>query len=895
MWRSIRTKFGLVTGGILLGLLFVFYLGGRYILVHMIREAEKEIQVIGSDIKSVVYTELSQLQQTAFQAAQGLSQLGTPLTQESLQNLLVPFAGRTPINMAALFSANGQFQSGCFLMPGSPLEAISASAMQPYISQSSPLLDQIKLRKSAAGMISYQSKPLFIALVPVTSSTDTTAFLLVGSLLRNNPLLSRINETTRGMQIAVSDRRISKSSALSIDPAKLHDIAPIFPATLNFCSGGRWHLGENTFEAVLPIQDILGKEVSAISIRLPRTFSSLANIALGWLTAFVASVGIVFVLPIFWLQTRIVLNPLTSLANQIRNIGDHHLDGNCTYLQWPGKDEFGLVVQSVNGMLDALSRKTQHICQIEQRQRALIAGMPDCLCVFDTNGNLVAIHKQPDYVHPIPGLITGRPITPPLFPESDCEALRKAIAETFRTEKIQMVIISCRESDGSYRHFDTRISLMDAFFALVILRDVTLEWREREARQQAESRLIKIQKMESLGNLAASIAHDFNNMLAIIQNTLDLTWEQPCPNKEEDVAVSTIRQAASKGAALTRELMTYAGQTQTIFKRDDPNSLILELEKLMGGVIAPNIALELKLTPGLPKVDADPHQFWKVIINLLKNASEAMNGARGHISIGTYAFEMTETNRDDFFSTQELIPGPGVVFQIDDTGSGIPRDMIERLFEPFFSTKSVGRGLGLATVFGIVGSHNGGIAIDSEPGKGSTFRVWLPAIKASDLRHSASEAAVSSDRALPEAALQPHPAVLAPPKPCVLMVEDDQAILQTTRILMRSLGAEVLTAASKREALALFRKHADTINLILLDAQIGSLDNVRLLATLRMRKSGIPTIIVSGHTETRIREMFATEPFNGFISKPYTTEDLWSTLSPFITLKKPGSDRRPSA
>ena len=129
------------------------------------------------------------------------------------------------------------------------------------------------------------------------------------------------------------------------------------------------------------------------------------------------------------------------------------------------------------------------------------------------------------------------------------------------------------------------------------------------------------------------------------------------------------------------------------------------------------------------------------------------------------------------------------------------------------------------------------------------------------------------------------------PRPCVLMVEDDPAILQTTQILLRSLGADTLMAASKREALALFRKHADSINLILLDAQIGSLDNVRLLATLRMRKPGIPTVIVSGHTETRIRETFASEPFNGFLSKPYTTDALWSILSPFITLKRPGSAR----
>ena len=896
MWRSIRTKFGLATASILLVLLFVFYLGGRFILVRMLTEAEKEIQSIGSDIKSIVYGELTQLQQTTLRAAAELARSGAAPTQEFLQKLLMPFAEQTPVNLAVALSADGAFLNGCFLVPGSPLQSVDAEQMRPYIALSSPLLLSIAHGKSASGLIAFENKPLFIALAPVTSPAGkVTSFLIVGSLLHNNPLLGRINGATRGMQVAVSDRRVAKDPAQPANVAKGSDIAPVFPDSLNFSSGGKWQLGENSFEAVLPVHDILGKEVSSISIRLPRTFASLANIALGWLTAFVASVGIVFVLPIFWLQTRIVMNPLTSLADQIRNIGEHHLDGNCIYLQWPSKDEFGLVAQSVNGLLDSLSHKTQHICQIEQRQRALIAGMPDCLCVFDTNGHLVAIHKQPDYVHPIPGLIAGCPIAPPLFPANDCESLGKAIAEAFRTEKNQMVLISCRESDGSYRHFETRISLMDKFFALVILRDVTQKWREQEAQQQMESRLAKIQKMESLGNLASSIAHDFNNMLAIIQNTLDLTWTQPLPDKEEDTAISTIRQATAKGAALTRELMTYAGQTQTSFKRDDPNALILELEKLMGGVIASNISLELKLTPGLPKVDADPHQFWKVIINLLKNASEAINGARGRIRISTYPFEVTAANKAAFFSTQELIPGPGVVFQIDDTGSGIPQEMIERLFEPFFSTKAVGRGLGLATVFGIVDSHNGGIAVDSEPGKGSSFRVWLPAIGEGERSHPAT-AAEAAPAAAASADTQPPPRpAVAAPRPCVLMVEDDPAILQTTGILLRSLGADTLTAASKREALTLFRKHADSINLILLDAQIGSLDNVRLLATFRTRKPGIPTVLVSGHTETRIREAFASEPFNSFLSKPYTMDALWETLAPFIPLKRPGGAGHPPA
>jgi len=550
-----------------------------------------------------------------------------------------------------------------------------------------------------------------------------------------------------------------------------------------------------------------------------------------------------------------------------------------------------VVAQSVNNLLDTLSRKTQQVAQIEQRQRALIAGMPDGLCVFDKDGVLVAVHKQPDYVHPIPGLIVGQPIKPPLFPQSDCEALRKGIDETFRTESIQMVMIACRETEGAYRHFETRISRMNPWFALVILRDVTQEWRERETRQQMETRLAKIEKIESLGNLAAGIAHDFNNILSIIHNTVDTTWVSPCRDEEEEIAVGTIREATSKGAALTRELMTYAGHTRITFKRGDPNTLILDLEKLMSGVIAPNVALELKLTPNMPQVEADPHQFWKVIINILKNASEAINGSRGHICISSYPFEMTESAAEAFFSTHELIPGPGVVFQIDDTGTGIPRELVDRLFEPFFSTKAVGRGLGLATVFGIVDAHNGGIAIDSEPGKGTSFRVWLPAAKDAPAGLALQDAQAAEDKlAADEAPIAPNaeltlvreetrhaPAV----HPCVLIIEDDLAILQTTNILLRSLGAETFTASTKREALAVFRKHADLVNLILMDAQLGSLDNVRLLATLRMRKPGIPTVIVSGHSESRIREMFASEPFNGFLGKPYTREELKAILDQF--------------
>ena len=885
--RSIRTQFGLVTACTLLGLLTAFYVGGRYILVKMIRQAEQDIQTIGTDIKNIVYGELTHLQQVANATARTPSLSDGTITPDFLQSQLKAASGTAPVILAIALEPDGTFKDGYSLLPGEAVHIVGASEISPYFAPSSPFITAIRNEFPAPGIITFHRQPIFIAVAPVKARDSTIkGFLVLGSLLRNATLVDRITAATPGMQIALADRPHLRQPLAALSKDHLQHQSPVFNDMLTYYSGGRWHLGENTFEAVMPITDVLGQEVTSISIRLPGSFSSLASIALGWLTSFIACVGIVFVLPIFWLQTRIVLNPLSKLSKQIKEIGQHHLDGDHAALVWPKDDEFGILAQSVNEMLAALASKTKQNIRGEQHQRALIAGMPDCLCVCDKDANIVTIHKQPDYAHPIPGLITGRPISPPLFPDNDCEAFRVAVREAFSADRIQMVIISCREADGTYRHFETRISRLDESIALVVLRDVTKEWRERETREQVEDRLAKIQKMESLGTLAAGIAHDFNNILAIIQNTVELTWENPGENERE--AVGTIRQATGKCAALTHELMTYAGHTRIAFKREDPNAMILDLEKLMNGVIASNVILDLKLTPGLPQIDADPHQFWKVIINLLKNASEAMNGASGHIRISTYPLTLTDENAADFFSTQALSHGRGVVFQIDDTGSGIPKEVINRMFEPFFSTKAVGRGLGLATVFGIVDVHNGGIAIASEPGKGTSFRVWLPVAKDTTSSPSTPPPLPKpKHEAVAVAAAAPSVAATTPSalRPCVLLVEDDRSILQSTCIVLRSLNVDVLAASRQREALALFRKHADSVCLILLDSQTGNLDNVRLLSAFRLRKPEVPAVIISGHSEEKIREMFASESYNGFLSKPYTRSELKATLVRFTGLK----------
>jgi len=604
-------------------------------------------------------------------------------------------------------------------------------------------------------------------------------------------------------------------------------------------------------------------------------WGSLEQDAAVWMTVIIAIAGIgtLFIILVFSLQTRMIFAPLRQITEAVKKVmGGHYPPGDYPKLEWEGKDEFGLFVQSINEMVASLSEKTQALAEQREYQAALLASIPDCVCLFDREARLVKMYKQPDLVSPIRGVVAGECLMSPFFLEQDCEHLQEAIGKTFGTGKSQLAFVSLRETSEMFRHFEVRACKINPEHALVVLKDITREKRESDHKKQVEGHMVRVEKIESLGTLAAGIAHDVNSMLTVIRNTLEVTWKDPV--KEELEGIRTILQAAEKGSQLTRELMTYAGQNQVKFKRSDPNEIVLAMEKLLQGVMASNVILDLELGENLPKVDADPHQFWKVLLNLLKNASEAMNGLRGAVRIRTYELRLTEHSKRDFFCTHSLACEPGVVFEISDTGVGIPKEILKRVFEPFFSTKSSGRGLGLATAFGIVDTHNGAISIASEVGKGATFRIWLPVSKmvpTEEDQDKVSESVVSVKKTTSE-------------RPCVLIIEDDRAVLQTTRILLQSLGIDSLEAVSKRDAIGVFGKNSDRINLVFLDATIDNLDNVKLLGLLRQHNQEIPVVIVSGYSEKRISQMFAAQPFEGFLGKPYTRDQLIAAIRPFVSL-----------
>ncbi len=631
----------------------------------------------------------------------------------------------------------------------------------------------------------------------------------------------------------------------------------------------------NSARLRLGVLTILALACLLLTFDLGAHWGALEQDAAVWMTVIIAIAGIgtLFIILVFSLQSRMIFAPLRQITEAVKKVmGGHYPPGGYPKLAWEGKDEFGLFVQSINEMVASLSEKTQSLAEQREYQAALLASIPDCVCLFDREARLVKMYKQPDLVSPIRGVVAGECLMAPFFLEQDCEHLQEAIGKTFGTGKSQLAFVSLRETSEMFRHFEVRACKINVEHALVVLKDITREKRESDHKKQVEGHMVRVEKIESLGTLAAGIAHDVNSMLTVIRNTLEVTWKDPV--KEELEGIRTILQAAEKGSQLTRELMTYAGQNQVKFKRSDPNEIVLAMEKLLQGVMASNVILDLDLGENLPKVDADPHQFWKVLLNLLKNASEAMNGLRGAVRIRTYELRLTEHIKRDFFCTHSLACEPGVVFEIADTGVGIPKEILKRVFEPFFSTKSSGRGLGLATAFGIVDTHNGAISIASEVGKGATFRIWLPVSKMAPTEEDqdkVSESVISAKKSTSE-------------RSCVLIIEDDRAVLQTTRILLKSLGIDSLEAVSKRDAIGVFGKNSDRINLVFLDATIDNLDNVKLLGLLRQHNPEIPVVIVSGYSEKRIAQMFAAQPFEGFLGKPYTRDQLIAAIRPFVSL-----------
>ena len=859
--HSIRTRYSLATAFLILLCLAVFYIGGRIVLVHMMREAERQVEEIGYDMSRLAYSHADIVVKENRKSAGEIALLVARGEDVSTVLSRPEFA---KISLVLAFSGSGKFASGAARGADGVL-AVSAADVAPYAERFSEWLAPDGNRHSpSVGLVQLCGKAHYVFVAP--SEKDAVSRVVVGAPFDSAVFTSNVNDGFSGLDVRVVNRKVAVTVSLTSSAKAAQrasegtagfGIVPMLSEAISFYSGGFWNLGSNPYEAVFALRDIAGNAVSMISVSLPTSLSTVTRSALGRFTFFIAMVGIILILPIFWFQGRVLLNPLTKMTEAIRDLGERHEDIDCPSLEWEGSDEFAMLAMSVNRMLETITERTVKIAQVEARHRALIDGLPDALAVFDRRGRLVAVNKQPEGTPPLPGMVRGEPPSAEVFGEEGAEAIAKAIATVFDTPSVQAVRLESRDDEP--RNFEVRVTRMDEVFALAIVRDVTREAAEHKLRLSAEARALDASKRESLTLLAAGIAHDVNNVLSVILSTV----ESAAADSGSGLDIVAIRDAVMRGSRMTKELMAFAGDNKVSLLRASPEFFVKDIQALASHVVGGNVAISYTLAEGLPDVDADPNQFWKVFFNIIKNATEALGERPGHIAISTEAFDMTEEAATLFTSESPIPPGPGVVFKIADDGPGIPADLLPKLFDPYVSSKTLGRGLGLATVRTIVEAHGGGIKVESVIDHGTTFTIFLPQTKLPNDSKGIASAHEKTPGSLPSE---------------VLVVDDDEAILKTLSILLKSLGVSAHVARDRVSALAVMRRYTSRIGAVLMDAHIGGVDVVRLFKAFRLASPDIPVVIVSGSPEDEIGKMFSDQSYNGFLGKPFTVMELKKTL-----------------
>lgn len=395
-----------------------------------------------------------------------------------------------------------------------------------------------------------------------------------------------------------------------------------------------------------------------------------------------------------------------------------------------------------------------------------------------------------------------------------------------------------------------------------------------------ETQLAQTQKMQAVGQLAGGIAHDFNNLLTTIIAATDLCLARQPLDEATQSDLLHIRRSAERGAALVRQLLAF-GRRQALQPRllrladaiDDVAGL---LRRLLGH----RVVLELDLDLPSPMVRVDPVQFDQVIVNLALNARDAMpQGGRLLIRTGTLSVFRPMVRG------QEVIPpGRYALVEVADTGIGIAPDDLPRLFEPFFTTKrdAGGTGLGLATVYGIVRQTGGFIAVDSTPGEGSVFRIYLPIVSGEDQAAeadpspAASPSAAVSSRLPPAVPTSRTPGASRPPageRGTVLLVEDEEGVRRLTARALEAAGWRVLAASCGDAALQMLAREPRPPRLMVTDFVLPGMDGAAVLRAVRARHGGLPAILVSGYSETVAREGLQ-DPDLHFLPKPYTLRQL---------------------
>ncbi len=611
-----------------------------------------------------------------------------------------------------------------------------------------------------------------------------------------------------------------------------------------------------------------------------------SRFTVGLLSLAILGVGLLAVV----LTSAQVAGPLQEIVATTDRIARGNLRSRAPILT---DDEVGQLAASFNLMVDRLAATQSEIEEANSHLIQVLENLPAMVAVFDRERRFEYVnpHAVPDPAFRDDAI--GRPATYIWnawdVDEEGKERIRAAMSRSIERIEVEKIELEARVGD-TRRHLVILFSpIVDAEGHLSKLIGHAVDITELRAAERAldesQNQLRQAQKMEAIGRLAGGVAHDFNNMLSVIRGHTELLMLNADPDGPDMVDLIEIRDGTDRAAALTQQLLAFSRKHVLRTTSVDLNEVVGGIERMLGRLIGEDVRMTCNLLPGLSKVEADPGQLEQVLMNLVVNARDAMPRG-GKLTIDTGEIDAEEGLRH---APTGSAPTGYVILAVSDTGSGMDEHTRARLFEPFFTTKGAGKGtgLGLATVYGIVHQSGGFIEVDSAPGEGSTFRVFLPVTP--DGTGDGSPTSDGDTASSPPLGREEYDRYMAREGATVLLVEDEELVRNLARKLLVRSGYTVLVASDAEEALRRSEEHDGPIHVLLSDVIMPGLSGRELAERLLPLRPDMRVVYMSGYTSDELDKHGLYPHEFAFVPKPFTFESLIGTLRDTLDGTHPAS------
>jgi PAS domain S-box-containing protein len=499
----------------------------------------------------------------------------------------------------------------------------------------------------------------------------------------------------------------------------------------------------------------------------------------------------------------------------------------------------------------------------EERYRLLAKTSRDMIAEMDEEARIVYASPATEEVlgHP-PERLVGTTAFNLIHPDDMQHNIDAFLTALKNEEPVQGEPYRVRHRDGSWRWVEAvgvPFRRRDGELRLLsVSHDITKRRLAEEQRRRLEERVRQAQKLEGLGVMAGGIAHDFNNLLTPILGSASLALLELPASSPARERIEKIRKAALRAAALTNQMLTYAGIGPVAVEPVDLSRVVREMAQLLESSISGQSTVVYRLDANLPLFEADDAQLSQVVMNLLTNAVEAVGEGEGRIAMATGTTQVDASSGLQTPFGEDLPEGAYVYLEVSDTGCGMDDETRSRIFDPFFTTKFTGRGLGLAAVLGIVRGHRGAIEIESEPGRGTRFRVLFPSARA---QRAADAPESVNGREWRGSGM-------------ILVVDDDEGVRDLAEESLKRAGLSVLCASDGRTGVETFHQHQDEIRAVLLDRTMPDISGEEAFDEIRRIRPDARIVLVSGYSQERAVQGFSDRDLAGFLQKPFLPETL---------------------